>query len=127
MQQGIRGIGVDLCRTSRVYKLYSAYPQKYLKKALHPLEIDHFYSLTDNNNDKQIQYLATLWAVKEATIKATGKRLLFTDIQYTKNEIKQPILIFHNEAHEWFRANHNNIMVSVSHDDGYTIAFVMVQ
>ena len=125
--QGIRGIGVDLCKTSRVFKLYSHYPQKYLNKALHPLEIDHFHSL-EEYQDKQIQYLATLWAVKEATIKATGKRLLFPDIQYTKNEIKAPIIVFHNEALEWFKnTQFNNIMVSVSHDDGLTIAMVLVQ
>ena len=128
MLQGIRGIGVDLCRTSRVYKLYAQYPQKYLNKALHPSQIEHFHSLADHGSkEKQIQYLATLWAVKEATIKATNKRLLFPDIQYTKNETKAPIILFHNAAHEWFFANHNNIMVTVSHDDGCTIAFVLVQ
>ena len=127
MFHGISGIGVDLCKTSRVFKLYSQYPQKYLNKALHPLEINHFHSLSEYN-DKQIQYLATLWAVKEATIKATGKRLLFPDIQYTKNEIKAPIIVLHNEALEWFKnTEYDNILVSVSHDDGYTIAFVVVQ
>ena len=124
---GIRGIGIDLCKTQRVFKLYSHYPKRYLEKALHPYEIEHFHSLQDHH-DKQVQYLATLWAVKEATIKSTGKRLLFPDIQYTKNELKAPVLVFHNEALEWFNnSEFNNIMVSVSHDDGLTIAMVMIQ
>ena len=126
MLQGIKGIGVDLCKSSRVHKLYSRYPSKYLSKALHPLEIDHFHSLTESKH-LQTQYLATLWAVKEATVKATGKRLLFPDIQYTKNDMKAPIIVFHNQALDWFNQTHHSIMVTVSHDDGHTIAFVMVQ
>ena len=126
MLNGIKGIGVDLCKSSRVHKLYSRYPSKYLNKALHPLEIDHFHSLSDNKQ-RQTQYLATLWAVKEATVKATGKRLLFPDIQYTKNEISAPVIVLHNESLEWFNRTYKSIMVTVSHDDGHTIAFVLVQ
>ena len=65
--------------------------------------------------------------MKEATVKAAGKRLLFPDIQYTKNEINAPVIVLHNEALEWFKQTHSNIMVTVSHDDGHTIAFVLVQ
>jgi len=48
-----------------------------MKKALHPDEIAHATSLSGID---QTRYVASRWAVKEATLKAFGQRVLFPEV-----------------------------------------------
>lgn len=75
----IFGHGVDIAKIARFSQTYQKYGERYLKKALHPNEITQFHNIVDINDGKA-RFLASRWALKEAVIKASGKRLLFPDI-----------------------------------------------
>ena len=55
------GIGVDLVKSKRVYRLFDRYGHKFLKKALHENEISKFNKMTKKSS--QIQYLATMYVL----------------------------------------------------------------
>ena len=75
----IFGHGIDIAKISRFAQTYEKYGDRYLKKALHPNEIAQFQNLADIN-DTKARFLASRWALKEAVIKASGKRLLFPEM-----------------------------------------------
>ena len=51
----------------------------------HPIEIEEFYKR--NEGKARLQYLASRWALKEATVKASGcTRLEYTGIYLKKEE-----------------------------------------
>lgn len=82
----ILGIGVDLVQNSRIQKVLSkSHARRFLDKVLSPQEIAHFDTL---KLDKiQVQFVASRWAVKEATVKAIGRReLVFSEINIFKDE-----------------------------------------
>jgi holo-[acyl-carrier protein] synthase len=64
----IVGVGIDLVSIQRFRRLLSLYGDRALRRLFHPSEIQHKPLL----DDKQAQYFASRWAVKEATIKALG-------------------------------------------------------
>ncbi|KDO28141.1 hypothetical protein SPRG_06188 [Saprolegnia parasitica CBS 223.65] len=86
---GIYGVGVDLVKTARLRQSYCAYGDRFLKRYLHPKEIAHFQGLLADDSvqgvTNQTQFLASRWAVKEATLKAFKSwRILFPDVYVDK-------------------------------------------
>ena len=65
--------------------------------------------------EKQATYLASRWAVKEALFKAI-KIANYKEYSIMNDETGQPYV-----------ENHPEIKVSISHEDGYCIAFVLVE
>ncbi|KAF0699324.1 Aste57867_10114 [Aphanomyces stellatus] len=79
----ILGVGVDVVRSGRLRQTYEKHGERFLRRYLHPTEIQQFQKLTDH--DAQTQFLASRWAVKEATYKAFKSwRILFPDILLSK-------------------------------------------
>jgi holo-[acyl-carrier protein] synthase len=65
----IVGIGIDICKNSRIEKLIFEYGNKFLYKVFHQKEIDYCierYKNIDTN------YFAKRFAAKEAFVKAIG-------------------------------------------------------
>ncbi|ETO32365.1 hypothetical protein RFI_04751 [Reticulomyxa filosa] len=120
----IKGIGVDIVQTIRIFTLFEKYGDKFLRKALHPNEIQRCHLLRKSNVEKQQQYLGTIWAVKEALVKATQKRLLFPEIEYYKKPNGAPQLKYYGSAHHWMSSQQINTHLSVSHDGAFTVAFI---
>ena len=67
--------------------------------------------------------------MKESVVKASKKRLLFPEIEYSKNSDNSPKIVFHGNAEKWLNNNNfdTNPLVSISHDNDMTIAFVILQ
>ena len=86
MLRVIHGIGVDLAAIHRFTAILANVDktQRFLRKAFHPSEIDYFHQHVLRKPSRQhAEFLASRWAVKEATFKAFAvARLDFRDIAF---------------------------------------------
>ena len=131
-------IGVDLCKVSRIRRVYERYGNRFSKRFLHPGEI---LDLEIIPHHKVPTFIATRWATKEALYKAFGDyRLDFRDVQLVKtsntgiDDLSLPTRIRNNsklciKTHGKLlqlktRMGINDIHVSISHDGDYVVAFV---
>ncbi len=100
----IKGIGVDIVENERINL-------KIAPKILSELEYQYFQTINEN---LQIEMLASRFAAKEAIVKATNKKYLFSDINLEKN--KDGALIC---------TSIDNIHLSISHEKKTSIAFAV--
>jgi phosphopantetheinyl transferase (holo-ACP synthase) len=60
----IVGIGVDLCRISRIAKTYARFGDRFLQRAFHPAEIASAKQLTAGRGQASVeQFLASRYTV----------------------------------------------------------------
>ncbi|CAK89475.1 unnamed protein product (macronuclear) [Paramecium tetraurelia] len=127
--KAIKGIGVDIVNNQRMLNIIKAqYAERFLVKVLHPSEIEQFKG--KSTIQLQQQFLASRWAVKEALVKASSfKELVFPEVEICRKHDK-PNIVLHNTNLEYFKKNFGNdyeIQVSISHEDSYSIGFVILQ
>ena len=86
MARIIFGIGVDIVKVSRIARLVERYGGRFLRRAFHPLEIArHERYVASGLVSKGSEFLASRWAVKEATLKAfNGYRIPFPNVHVLK-------------------------------------------
>ena len=59
----VLGVGIDLVKIGRIQKILAqSYKFRFLTKVLHPRELEHFQSIT--NEEYQAQFVASRWAAK---------------------------------------------------------------
>ncbi len=102
--------GIDILKNERFLKLVEN--PKFLEKVFHAREL------------KDKKKLATIFTIKEATMKALGRKVNWKDIEikYDKND-KPMIKLSENIKPEKLIS----IDGSVSHDVDYTIGFVILE
>ena len=98
--------GIDLIKNERIEKNFQN--SGFLKKVFHPSEL--------KNKNK----LAGIFALKEAAMKALGKKLDWLDIVITAKEGKKPKISISGKRFK-------NIDASISHDGDYTIGMVVIE
>lgn len=103
----IKGIGVDICDLRRLTSL-----DHLAKRILHEEEFKLF--LQKKNEKAKREFLGGRFAVKEAYIKAYGS-LPLNEICCLNDELGKPYLL-DRKAH-----------VSISHENNYAVAFVVVE
>jgi holo-[acyl-carrier protein] synthase len=152
----VYGLGCDVVRMTRLKQIYDRYGLKFLKRAYHPIEIEMFQRITDTDPDdnnettqqKEVEFLASRWAVKEAATKAFARyRVPFPDMYVTKatplstsppstvgslvpfrSNATYPILEFSQNVHSLCEElSIGQIHVSLSHDDEYAYAAVILE
>ncbi len=74
----IFGHGVDIALMARFNEILKRHGERFIVKALHPKEITAFHYLT--SDEAKIRFVSSRWALKEAVVKASGKRLLFPEM-----------------------------------------------
>lgn len=125
----IYGIGVDIVHVSRIARLLEGrLRERFLKRAFHPCEISHVNNMEDVANG--YRFLASRWAVKEATLKAIGERVLFPEITIVRYQESdpRPRLALHGKAHQIFQQKRIiRSHVSLSHDGDYALAQVILE
>ncbi|RBW67842.1 holo-ACP synthase [Bacillus taeanensis] len=112
----IIGIGIDIIELYRIKRTIER-NEKFVPRILTPREQDRYYSLPPN---RQIEFLAGRFAVKEAYAKARGTgigKLSFQDIEIS-SENGKPVI--RSEAPE-------KIFVSISHSKDYAVAQVIIE
>lgn len=126
----IFGIGTDILHIPRIEKAFQRHPQRFAEKLLSPLEQLEYQQKTAP--DKQVNYLAKRWAVKEAFAKACGTGLrepvLFPHISLVKDEWGKPNIQTADSLTQWLKqlritATH----VSLSDEVDTIIAFVILE
>lgn len=116
----IKGIGIDIVQIKRILSITTKFEEGFLRKVLHLKEIEEYKKIT--NEKKKTQYLASRWAVKEALVKATGdKSIVFSNVYIDKETSGKPILKV-NQIND-----DSDYMISISHEDDYAVAVVIVQ
>jgi holo-[acyl-carrier protein] synthase len=73
----VHGVGVDITHAPRIARLLTRFGTRFLTRAFHPTEIAHSHTLSA---EARTNFLAGRWALKEATLKAFGQRILFPEV-----------------------------------------------
>jgi holo-[acyl-carrier protein] synthase len=121
----IFGIGTDIVRTDRLRSAVERWGERLLKRVFTDREISYAYQKKD-----PFLSLAARFAAKEALIKAIGKRcaVAFSDIEIINSETGDPSIRPRGNLRTYFEnENVRHAHVSLSHEDDYSIAFVIVE
>ena len=121
-RSGTLAVGVDLVEIRRVANLVAKYGERFTGRVF---TADERLDCSDRPES-----LAARWAVKEAVVKALGTGfgpVSFCEIEVLRECSGQPELCLHGKARALAEARGlNSWAVSVSHDGGFAIAFVVV-
>lgn len=121
----IFGVGTDIVRTGRLRTAVERWGDKFLHRVYTKDEIAYAYQ-----RKNPFLSLAARFAAKEALIKAIGKRapVAMTDIEIVNNEEGGPSIRPKGNLRIFFdQQNIQQTHVSLSHEDDYSIAFVVVE
>jgi holo-[acyl-carrier protein] synthase len=122
----IVGIGIDLVNVERIRETVEKWESRFLNRIFTPAE--QAYSLSSR---RPYPHLAARFAVKEAVLKAfgTGMRrgISWTDIEVRREPSGKPGVVLHGRAKAFTETlGVSGILVSVSHDSGYSIGQVIL-
>lgn len=111
-------LGVDIVENRRIENKYKKY-KNFINKVLSINEINLFNSKVTLKD--KILFLSGRWAAKEAIFKAISIKVPFNLIDiYYKNEKPQVKFL----QSKYFILN-NRVLISISHENKYSIAFVI--
>ena len=118
---GVLGVGIDICRVARMQGILSGRTAgRFLQKALH---------VDEQTAPVTPQFLASRWAVKEALVKASGRTdLVFRLVKVEKLPNGRPVLALAPSEMEKLRVlGGDKLHVSLSHEDEYAVAVVVLE
>lgn len=118
-------IGIDIVSIKRIEANLKKYDRIFLDKFLSNDEI----TLTQTSRGYKSTSIAGFWAAKEACSKAIGvgigSELGFHDIKLSKTQKNAPLIHLCLDKMQTF--NIKTISLSISHDDGFAIAVVIIE
>ncbi|HSL91222.1 MAG TPA: holo-ACP synthase [Candidatus Limnocylindrales bacterium] len=123
----IVGIGVDIVDVARVHGLLERYRDRFVRRVF--TDAENRYA---NKSVKSAERLAGRFAVKEAVLKAfgTGKSqgILWRDVETVPGPKGKPKVNLYGNAGKYLKIlNANQVHVSISHDGGKAVAFVIIE
>lgn len=118
---GLIGSGIDIVDTRRVQRIYVKYPQSFVNRILHRVELAEFHQ-----QQNKPQYLSHRFAVKEAIAKSFGTgmrgKMSWRNIYITHDKAGRPIANFEKVLADQIGLDNVEVSVSVSHEKNYTVA-----
>lgn len=127
----IVGVGTDLCDIRRVEAAVGRWGERFAQRVLGPREIEVWRRRSAAHPARGMRYLATRFAAKEAFSKAVGlgMRLPMT---WRRCEILnaasgRPEIVLRGELAAWFEQRGWRAQVSVTDENEYAAAFVVVE
>ena len=112
-------VGCDIIAISRIEKIHAKHGKLFL---------DKFLTTQEQTLIKNSATLAGLWAAKEAGSKALGVGICelcsFFDMQISKDARNAPKIQYSQKTIEYF--NITQASLSISHDNGFAIAIVVL-
>ena len=122
------GIGVDIVQNSRIRK--SITNKNFLLRIFTNYEINKSKKIKN-----KISFFSKRFAAKEAFSKALGtgfrETLNFKDISITNNKNGKPSIKINNKLHNFinkkFKTKKINVLLSISDESEYSIAFVILE
>ncbi len=123
----IVGIGVDIVDVERVHAMLERYQDRFVRRVF--TDAENRYA---SKSVKSAERLAGRFAVKEAVLKAfgTGKSqgILWRDVETVPGPKGRPKVNLYGNADKYLKMlNANQIHVSISHDGGKAVAFVVIE
>ncbi len=123
----IAGIGVDIVDIGRVESLLSRYGERFTQRVF--TEAEAAYA---RGSVKPGERLAGRFAVKEAVLKAfgTGKSqgIRWRDVETVRGPMGRPEVMLYGKAANYMKKlNADAIHVTITHDGGKAVAFVIIE
>jgi holo-[acyl-carrier protein] synthase len=123
----ILGIGIDLIEVERIRASFAKFGDRFLKRILHPAEIDYCLSHRDPS-----PFLAARFAAKEAISKAfgtgIGAELGWQDMEIRRKESGEPYVVLHGGGEELFKKRGaRTLLISLSHTQAHSTAIAILE
>jgi holo-[acyl-carrier protein] synthase len=127
----IYGIGTDVCDIRRIRATLARRGERFAQKVLGPHELEVFHERLARATVRGEAYLATRFAAKEAFSKAIGMGMrmpmTWRAMEVVKAGSGKPEIALHGPLAEWFSARGLRAHVTVSDEQDYAVAFVVVE
>jgi holo-[acyl-carrier protein] synthase len=127
----IYGIGTDLCDIRRIEAALQRHGERFAEKILAEGELALFRQRKARSPGREVKFLATRFAAKEAFSKAVGLGMRMPMTWRRCEVIKAPsgaiALRLHGELHDWFAAKGFQAYVTVTDEQDMAAAFVVVE
>lgn len=107
----MKSIGTDIFKNSRMTK-------EVMEKFLSIREKDLLIKFKSEIAKKE--FASGRWAAKEAIIKASNKKITFSQIEILKSDTGAPLVYIDDKKR-------NDILISISHEKEYSIAMVVIE
>ncbi|WP_402718813.1 holo-ACP synthase [Janthinobacterium rivuli] len=127
----IYGIGTDICKIPRIEAALALHGERFAKKILGPQELEKFRARSARNAVRGVRFLATRFAAKEAFSKAIGLGLrmpmTWPAAQMLNHPSGKPMIVCSGLLAEFMAANRLSAQVTISDEEEYAVAFVIVE
>ena len=127
----IYGVGTDIIRISRIEEAIARNGERFAEKILGPQEMEKFRQRRAKVDARGIRYLATRFAAKEAFSKAIGlgmrMPMTWRAMQTLNAPSGRPVVVASGTLKEFLEINGLSAQVSISDENEYAVAFVIVE
>lgn len=127
----IVGIGTDICDVRRIEQVWQRRGDRFAERVLGPQELRVFAARRSRVERRGISFLATRFSAKEAFSKAIGlgmrMPMTWRDCEILNAASGKPEIHLRGELAGWFAARGLRAHVSVSDENDYAAAFVVVE
>lgn len=127
----IHGIGTDICKVPRIGAALARSGERFARRVLGPEELEVFRERSARNTVRGVRYVATRFAAKEALSKALGLGLrppmTWPAAQLLNDALGKPCIVCSGALHEYLERNRLVAQVSISDEEEYAVAFVIVE
>ena len=121
------GVGTDIVAVARIADLLARHGERFSGRCFRPGEI----ALARARGPREAATLAARWAAKEAFLKSLGlptAGIAFRDIEVVRDATGRPTLHLHARAAEALAAaGARRTHLSLSHEDAYAVAVVVIE
>jgi holo-[acyl-carrier-protein] synthase len=127
----VHGIGTDLCDLRRLAATLERRGDRFAEKVLGPEELRVWHARRARSPVRGLAYLGTRFAAKEAFSKAIGlgmrMPMTWRRCETLNAPSGKPYLRLHDELATWFEAQGLAAHVTVTDEQDYAAAFVVVE
>jgi holo-[acyl-carrier protein] synthase len=127
----IYGIGTDLCDIRRIAATLERRGSRFAERVLGEQELLIWRQRTQAHPQRGLSFLATRFSAKEAFSKAIGMGMrmpmTWRRCEILKAPSGKPIIVLHGELAQWFEAKGLRAHVSVTDEQDYAAAYVVVE
>ena len=127
----IVGIGTDLCDIRRIEATLARRGERFAQKVLGDRELQVWRARTQAHPSRGLRYLATRFSAKEAFSKAIGLGMYMPMTWRACETLNapggKPQIVLGGPLAEWFAARGWRAHVSITDENDYAAAFVVVE
>lgn len=127
----VHGIGTDLCDLRRLRATLARRGDRFAQKVLGPNELLVWQARRARVEARGVSYLGTRFAAKEAFSKAIGlgmhMPMTWRACEVLNQASGAPVVRLHGALAEWFAARGLRAHVTVTDEQDYAAAFVVVE